>query len=210
MYFTIRIDDDVSHSPSTLDRLTDFLQHHRYIKYLVYREVSAVTKKLHYQGIVEIEEKTRSSHRMSWCNTFRDYSKGHKSTAIVKKLDEYMIYITKDKDKVLSKGYTDEEIEELQSKSYKKKTGRAPRPNDLYDIYMEYLLEQPDVDTKKYDLRWMSDNLHDLLTQKKMPIKFYQYYRSLIFNVQARIIYKGPKDEKLIEKCKEKFYLNIF
>lgn len=208
MFYTIRIDDDASHNPSTLERLSQFLQHQRYIKYLVYREVSDVTKKLHYQGIVDIEEKTLSSHRMSWCHTFSDYSKGHKSTAIVKKLDEYMIYITKDKDKVLSKGFTDEEIEELQSKSYKK-IDRAPRPKDLYDTYMEYLLEQPDVDTKKYDLRWMSDKLYELLSEQKLPIKFHQYYKSLLFNVQARIIYKNPKDEKLIEKCKEKFYMSI-
>lgn len=123
-------------------------------KFLIYEEIGDVTKKLHYQGVVQLdlEAKSIDAWRKNIKDLIRPTGKNQHSLATIKK-DKYVIYITKDKKKVCWSGFTDEEIAELESQSYKKGTGHGKENfaerlyqkcnNELVRFYME-------VDGKKY------------------------------------------------------------
>lgn len=187
--YTIRIDEQ---GDDTLDRLKAFLDHDRYIRYLVYREIADITKKVHYQGFVEFPDEYISWHTGRWSLRFKDFPKGKKSSALVKK-DNYMIYITKDKDLVLSKGCTEDFINTLETQSYHK----VPQviKKDYYQMFFEYIKQQPEVDQRKYKIQWIAETLVDYMGLEHREIKNFNYYKSLCLNVQSRLIY-GSKTEE--------------
>lgn len=112
---TIRVDII---GDGTYEAMDKFLS--KYEKYLVYEEESDKTKKLHYQGIIWLpDSKAHNAIKNRFSNHFSDWTRGQKSMALVRK-EQYEIYITKDKKRVWSKGYTQEEIEQLESQSYHK------------------------------------------------------------------------------------------
>lgn len=123
---TLRIDElgDIK------DRLGGFLE--KYDKYLVYEEVSAVVNKLHYQGVVCVnDEKAYTAIKTRFSTYFKDVPKGGKSMAKVKS-DNYEIYISKDKNPIFIKAYSNEEVKELQEKSYQKEEVKVKRRNPLF------------------------------------------------------------------------------
>lgn len=196
MKYTIRLDDVSEHN--TLESLTKFLDSPRYTSYLIYREISDEVGKLHYQGVVEFDHEALSWHKERWSRIFKMYKKGSKSTALMKK-NNYEIYITKDKDRILTKGYTEEFIAELESSSYKKEDVKKV---DYYDRFMYYIKQQQDIDVIKYDRRRLCAHLIKFFGMEKQDIKNIQFYKSLMINVQARLIY-GCTDhdsEKVVER----------
>lgn len=196
MKYTIRLDDKPE--LNTLDSLTKFLDHPRYTSYLIYREISEDVGKLHFQGVVEFDHESLSWHKERWSRLFSKYKKGSKSSAIMKK-NNYEIYITKDKDRVLTFGYTEEFIAELESSSYKKEDVKKV---DYYDRFMYYIKQRDDLDVIKYDRRRICACLIQFFGMEKQEIKNVQFYKSLMINVQARLIY-GQTDhdsEKVVER----------
>lgn len=136
MEFTIRLDviDDTD-----ADQLRKYLD--KYSKYLVYEEVSDKTKKLHYQGIIIVEDdKEYNAAKVRFTSMFPNHKGGKKSMAKVKK-DSYAVYITKDGNKFASRGYTDEDIQLLQSKSYKKTETKASLESPFKKAY-EYVCKK--------------------------------------------------------------------
>lgn len=128
---TIRIDE----IGGVKDRLSSFLE--RYEKYLVYEEVSDVVEKLHYQGVVHVcDEKSYIAIKTRFSTYFKDIPKGGKSMAKVK-TDSYEIYISKDKNPVFIKSYTDEEVKKLQELSYKKKNNPIVKKQTFIEIVDE-------------------------------------------------------------------------
>lgn len=208
MKYTIRIDakeDELeSASDSTLNRLLKFLNDTRYTACLVYREVSSEIQKLHYQGVIELDSKDVSWHKERWCRLFKDYPKGKKSSSIMKK-DQYEVYITKDKDQVLNRGYTEEYIKDLESKSY---TKEIKVKKDYYDRFWTYITE---YDHKNEDWRYSSNyiclRLIDFWGLEKQDIKNFPFYRSLVYNIQARLLHNDTS--KRGEKTKNELMLQI-
>lgn len=112
---TIRVDIIGDKTDEYMER---FLK--KYEKYLIYEEISDEVKKPHYQGIIWVpDNKAYVAIKTRFSTHFNEWTKGLKSMALVRKA-QYEIYITKDKQLKWSKGYTQEQIEELEKQSYKK------------------------------------------------------------------------------------------
>lgn len=195
--YTIRIDDN---GIDTLQRLISFLKHDRYTKCLVYREVATVTKKLHYQGFVEMDESAVGCHKTMWSTSFKDHPGSKKSSAIVKK-DEYLVYVTKDKDLVFSKGCTDDFINKLETQSYKKE-----KVLDTYTKFLNYCLESPEIHDKKYNI----NNIRRLLfrylgSSDDIEVKRIEYYRSLCYKIQAKLLYGTSIDSDEYKSAEDRF-----
>lgn len=197
MKYTIRIDakylgdnkdilEDEWLPDSTRNRLLGFLEEgSRYTGYLVYREVASETQKVHYQGVVEIDEKDVSWHKERWSRVFKDYPKGKKSTALMKKLN-YEVYITKDKDRVCVKGYTEDFIKACEEASYSKEERTK---KDYFDRFKYYLWNYDHkTETWKYDYYYIAERLIEFFGIEKQEVKNFQFYRSLVFNVQAHFL----------------------
>lgn len=112
---TIRVDIIGEKTDEMMER---FLK--KYERYLIYYEISDEVKKPHYQGIIWVpDNKAYVAIKTRFSTHFSDWTKGQKSMRLVRKA-QYEIYITKDKQLKWSKGYTQEQIEELEKQSYKK------------------------------------------------------------------------------------------
>lgn len=144
--YTLRLDviDEVEESVIQ-QRIESALS--KYSKYLVYHEYAAETKKPHFQGIVwsdqghDTYKKYMEGLFPEWRGTRGCKGAGKRSFAAVK-TDNYEIYITKDGDQRLIKGYTVDEVSELQSKSYQKaEKPKAVRKKDLtsFQKALEYV-----------------------------------------------------------------------
>lgn len=119
---TIRV--DIIGQFNTDDLMAKFLG--KYEKYLVYHEVSDEVQKPHYQGIVWVpDNKAYVAIKSRFSTMFNEWTRGQKSMALVRK-EQYEIYICKDKQLKWSKGYSQEEITQLESKSYKKDDKKQP------------------------------------------------------------------------------------
>lgn len=105
----------------------------RFPKYLISLETSDKKQKLHYQGIVfaDVEHRCYQEHCKSHFIEWKGErgKKGPTSFAKVK-TDNYEIYITKDHEYYIAKGYSDEEIEQLHQQSYKKREVQCVDPNN--------------------------------------------------------------------------------
>lgn len=97
-----------------------------YPRFLVYCEVADETQKVHWQGIVwtDCPHKTYQGYMEKlfpeWKGTRGCKGQGKRSFAPVKKLEEYEVYVTKDKNRRIVQGYRDDELDALEAKSYKK------------------------------------------------------------------------------------------
>lgn len=112
---TIRVDIIGEKTDELMER---FLK--KYERYLIYYEISDEVKKPHYQGIIWVpDNKAYVAIKTRFSTHFSDWTRGQKSMRLVRKA-QYEIYITKDKQLKWSKGYTQEQIEELEKQSYKK------------------------------------------------------------------------------------------
>lgn len=122
---TFRI--DVLNDCPSQDVMVKYLDH--YSKYLGYKEIADITKKPHYQGIVWVDdEKAATAAKTRWCTTFTTHAGSAKSMVKVKK-ETYEVYVTKSKSESFFKGYTPEDIQLLESKSYKKSDRKKPESN---------------------------------------------------------------------------------
>lgn len=119
--YTFRVDviDKVSEE-ETNRRMEQLLK--TFDKYIISYEISKKKLKPHYQGIIFTDMKHETYKKLcekafpEWKGKRGDKC-GMRSFAIVRK-DEYEIYCVKDGDIRYRKGYTDDEIKTLQSKSY--------------------------------------------------------------------------------------------
>lgn len=120
MDVTVRLDYKSAEDVELLKKFLD-----KYDRFLVYEETGAVTKKLHYQGIIRVQDdKELNAIKSRFSTMFPDHKGGSKSMSKVKSKN-YEVYITKDKKIFYRKGYTDEEVQELEEKSYKKSEGTS-------------------------------------------------------------------------------------
>lgn len=126
---------------STEDRLESFLT--RYEKYLIYEEVADKTKKIHYQGVIYVnDDKAYGAMKTRFCTHFKEWPKGTKSMALVKK-DTYEVYISKDKNPKYVKNFSDEDIKDLQDKSYKKdKKDNGTLIENVEKAFDQYLIDR--------------------------------------------------------------------
>lgn len=118
--YTLRVD---AIDETIADRLTKVLQHQRIVKALVYKEIAEKTKKLHYQGYVEIDTPDHADWWVQrWKLAWKGLEKYQKSSAKVKS-ETYLGYIAKTgKDgnqPFYNLGHTDDEIKVLASKNVK-------------------------------------------------------------------------------------------
>lgn len=183
MDVTIRID----HIDDTVPkRLISFLE--SYPKALVYEEVSDETKKLHYQGWIQVEDdKAYNAMKVRFSTSFKSHTKGQKSMAKVKK-ESYKSYICKDGKQFYRKGVTDEELVELEKNSYKKsdkkktvqtgfqkaldyvKDNGCNASTDGWQIYAkltDYYLEQVKCEPNEYQLGNMTKSIAKHLMYEK-------------------------------------------
>lgn len=135
--FTIRIDlIDDSFSESDLRKMTSdstfsiikqeqlrgrvqtFIE--KYSKYIVAYEEASQTGKLHYQGIVWVEDDVAYKAMKTRFQTMFPHHKGSRKSMTAVKKATYESYIVKDGRIIFKKGYTDEEIEAFKAASYKK------------------------------------------------------------------------------------------
>lgn len=115
MDITLRLDNK---SPQDAATLMTFLD--KYDRFLIYEEIGDVTGKLHYQGIIRVrDDKELNAVKSRFTTMFPLHKGGAKSMSKVKSKN-YEVYITKDKKVFASKGYTSEDISELEQQSYKK------------------------------------------------------------------------------------------
>lgn len=129
MDYTIRL--DVLH-PEDGETLKKYLL--KYSKYLVYEEIADKTSKVHYQGIVRFDsEDDAKNEKQRFYDTFRKHPKGTKSMAKVNK-KTYEIYITKGKDRFVYNGYTEDDLDLLESMSYPKKR----KKQDWFKTLIQY------------------------------------------------------------------------
>lgn len=124
MDVTIRLDVINDDDADVLKKYLD-----KYSKYLVYEEIADITKKKHYQGIIRVnDEKEFNACKVRFTTMFPNHKASKKSMSKVRSKN-YEIYIAKDGKVFERKGYSDEEIQALQEKSYKK--GNEPVASSL-------------------------------------------------------------------------------
>lgn len=188
MDYTIRL--DVLHQNDG-EMLKKYLS--KYSKYLVYEEIADKTLKVHYQGIVRFDsEEDAKNEKQRFYDMFRKHPKGSKSMAKVNK-KTYEVYITKDKNCYVSKGYTQDDIDALESMSYPKKKKRESWFKTLIQYckdqnikarstgweiaaavlkcYQEYSKVEPN----DFQLRCYAKSVQRVLIQESYPERF-EYY----------------------------------
>lgn len=113
----------------------------KYDKYLIYKEVGTKTKKVHFQGIIWVpDKKAFNAMKTRFTNMFADtHPRSLKSMRQVES-DMYEVYITKDGNLVYSEGYTDEEIANLEAKSYSKPV--SVEKSNFFDKLYAYVLSK--------------------------------------------------------------------
>lgn len=102
------------------DRLKKFLD--KYERYTCYKEIAAVTKKLHYQGYIDFpDKKSYEAAKQRWCSYFGDYDPSARSFPLERNQGRGRIYVTKDRNRMYIKGYTNDDLEVLEGLSYNPK-----------------------------------------------------------------------------------------
>lgn len=136
----------------TTERMRTFLR--VYDHYLIAEEVADVTKKIHYQGILWINgddqndcDKNAKAMRKRFSTSFpaEAWKAGKdKSSALVKNIEQYQIYICKQQNIVFKSNYTDEDIEYYSIQSFSKTEtikNEKKKTNQFFDIVYEKWLE---------------------------------------------------------------------
>ena len=106
-------------------QLKKFLE--KYDRVLCYKEIASKTKKVHYQGYIEFnDKKPYTAAKQRWSDRLSSdiYVKGKKSFALERNEGRARIYVTKDRDRFYIKGYTNDELELFESQSYQKKESK--------------------------------------------------------------------------------------
>lgn len=195
MQLTFRID---AREGVTADKVREFFDKYSDIfeKYLIYEEVADVTGKVHWQGIIYTES-TIGSIREKVRRFFPGMSTGDYSLAKVK-TENYEIYITKDKKRLVSKGYTDDEINTLEEKSFKKKNlcinkkGEQKKLSPM-EIYREWVYNR--IAEKGIDIKPNRDGLFKVY---ELTLEYY-----------GKIVNKGFAIKRIKESSDYIFY-NMF
>lgn len=125
-YAAVRL--DVVHSDDG-SRLKTWLQSESVIEYVFYEENGDQTGKLHYQGYIKSgDESSFKKLKDSFKKWFSAHSRFQRSFTHPRKVENYMIYVSKDKNMLCSLGVSEEVIAEREAKSYKKGADRDKRP----------------------------------------------------------------------------------
>lgn len=139
-------------------------------KYLISLEQGDETGKLHFQGVVyypgdksyEWYKKKCEEVTKEWKGG-RGKKNGARSFAQIKDIQQYSIYVTKDGDIRFRLGYSDDEVNDLKSKSYKKvpkkekdKVVKMSNYNELANYCMQ---QMKDFDFKNIPLRGVAEEI---------------------------------------------------
>lgn len=117
---TIRL--DILDDNVDAERLTTFLRAAGQ-PYVVYREIADVTGKAHFQGYMVRDEETYNQLKKDWVKEFsKTHTRYQRSFTPVRKVEEYMKYVAKDKELFLVHGFTEQHIKEKEDASYQKGT----------------------------------------------------------------------------------------
>lgn len=147
--FTFRLDYDDN---INIEKVKEFFTIYDadFTKYLVYEELADITGKLHAQGIIEF--KGSDNKIRNKLVKFFKVSGGKYSMAKIKTLENYEVYITKQKKRICSKGYSEEQILQFENASYlpeKKSKDNIKNKNRKVtsELYIEYM-DRPEVKTE--------------------------------------------------------------
>lgn len=198
MIVAIRLDklnDDDS------DKLKNFLENYEDIKYVVYYEISDKVKKPHYQGYIECDSDKYSDIKEPFLELFRPtHTRYQRSFTPARKVEDYMIYVSKDKNLQFQKGYTEEYIKDQESKSYKKtkKEKKEGHRKEQYARFIKYCLEDDKCESGKYLLRWIASKLFDFLGYEPKP-ELANWLKGMVISAQTKLIYKDIRKDPILE-----------
>lgn len=192
MRYTLRLD-----KISDTDELTLSKYLEKYMKYLVYFEISQKTKKPHWQGVIEFnDEKEYKAAKVRFTSMFPEHKGSKKSMTSVKK-ETYEIYISKDGDMFKCAGWTQQEIEQLQSQSYRKDDAVKDARNsfqkafdfcvnngitvtsDGYDIVVQlikYYCQEVKCEPNDFQLKNMAKSIHAQLVYQQGDKQLFDAY----------------------------------
>lgn len=196
---TIRL--DVKDYDRDIKKLTEFLQ--KYNRCLLFEEISNETKKLHFQGVIWHEdEKAFNACKTRFTTWFKEtHPTSSRSMAKVTS-ENYKVYITKDGKKVYSSGITEEEIEELHSRSYKKPEKKSVSWTEkviedfekTFEWYPDYL-DQSDPICRKIEVldvvKFVRGKLADL--RKPFSVKLVTDVVTLLVQLNSDKIHRGSQ-----------------
>lgn len=191
---------------STRDRMSQFLR--VYDTYLIAEEVADVTKKIHYQGILWIEgddqeacDKASKAMRKRFSTSFPSeaWKAGKdKSSALVKNIETYQIYICKQQNIVFKSNYSEEDIEMFSIMSYSK-TETLKNEKNTKNTFFDIVLEKWNVSSLKSKLnggrgdrddikKWLLDEFYCLRKLWDTPVIIkYTNYLEYDANKEAHI-----------------------
>lgn len=201
MDLTIRLDHVGDTDPETLKK---FLS--RYPKYLVYEEIADKTKKLHYQGIIKIDDKSQyNAIKQRFYDMFPSHKGGLKSMAIARK-KSYEVYITKDGKVFASQGYTTEEIEALEAQSYKVGDGQsslsrakqwvrdngvtvASHPKEILMALLDYFVIHGKCEPNDFQLKSLTMSIYGAILKESNPEEYRLYRERRANDILRNIIF---------------------
>jgi hypothetical protein len=198
-YYTFRLD---VYEGLTTDLVESFLQKEQFPKYLIYKEVSSITEKLHYQGFVEVLDNSEKAIKnlRSRLTSFFKTSKDAYSFAKVK-FETYTVYITKDGQRELCYGISDNEVKDLESRSYKKP---KPQSKQSYvEKYIEYMYEKfSTYDTTRIKTQKYTDDYGEELVDILDFRIEYDKFRRAVIQETIKYIAKCPRvfDNKIVSQ----------
>lgn len=223
-YYTIRVDsnDDV-----TRESICQFMEKEQFPEYLIYHEISEDVKKSHYQGVIKVLDNSDSAIKKLRDHVRYAFSTKKSSFSLAKvKKEEYFSYITKDGDKVCSKGFTQEQIEDFHSKSYKKEKVNNKSYMQKYIDYMELTYENKgslfvydgvvtthddidDEDVVEYIYTSTRYNKFLLNVKRDVVKETLQYMGANIRTIDSRIINQFAMAFINKKLCKDEHYLRF-
>lgn len=154
---------------------------------VLYREAGAQTGKVHLQGYVTCADGFKERKReLQAMLTSLGYAKHQWSFTAVKKVENYMRYVAKDKDCVHKHGISDEVLSECEKQSYRKKC-----ESYVAHVYMHCLA---------HGLRDRCNIVQYIVeehAQRDAPIRVF-YVRAVANTVQWKL---DVNRDELIEEC---------
>lgn len=179
------------------ERLHAFLRLHC-VKFMVYLETSTVVGKEHFQGYVVCLDEYKSI-KAEWVKEFgSSHTRYQRSWAPVRRCEEYMRYVAKDKALAFKQGYDDEHQVLCEKESFKKKT-----TNPIKDMVDRCVIHFRSVIMKHHDVDEVRDDMIKWIVME-CAARFHavdaRWVSNKVFLVMARI--QGKPDEYLLSQIR--------
>lgn len=110
----------------------------------MYEEEGDMTGKVHYQGVIDLvvdDDNTIAKWGKRFKSVVKPPGKNQYSLTAIR-TDNYKVYVTKDKKRVIQIGYSDEELEELEAKSYPKGTAKQAKGKTFAQALFDECVEK--------------------------------------------------------------------